>query len=131
MPSNCEFQAPPHAQDKLVRVVRGKILDIVIDIRQGSPTYGRHVGVELSAENWTQLWVPVGFVHGFCTLVPDTEVIYKVTNYYAPQAELGVRWSDPALCIVWPEFAGAVVSAKDASLPPMREFESPFHFERA
>lgn len=122
------FQAPPHAQGKLVRVVQGAVLDVVVDIRNGSPTYGRHASAELSAENWAQLWVPEGFVHGFCTLVPDTEVVYKVTDYYAPKAELGVVWNDPALGIAWPEFAGSQVSAKDAQLPLFRDFNSPFTF---
>jgi len=123
------FQAPPHAQAKLIRVLRGRVLDVVVDIRKGSPTYGEHVTIELSAENWAQLWVPVGFVHGFCTLAPDTEVAYKVTGYYAPKAELGIFWRDPDLGIVWPEFAGAQVSTKDAALPGWRDFQSPFTFE--
>jgi dTDP-4-dehydrorhamnose 3,5-epimerase len=123
------FQAPPYAQDKLIRVTRGRAFDVAVDIRKGSPTYARHVAVELSAENWAQLFVPAGFVHGFCTLVEDTEVIYKVTGYYAPQSEMGLLWSDPDLGIAWPAFAGAQVSAKDAGLPPLRDFKTPFVFE--
>ena len=120
------FQAPPHAQDKLIRVVRGRILDVAVDIRVGSPTYGRHAAVELSAENWKQLLVPAGFAHGFCTLEPDTEVIYKVTSLYAPSADMGFRWNDPQLAIPWPEFAGAELSGKDAALPFFAERPSPF-----
>jgi dTDP-4-dehydrorhamnose 3,5-epimerase len=120
------FQAPPHAQEKLVRVTRGKILDVAIDIRRGSSTFGQHAAIELSAENWTQLLVPVGFVHGFCTLVSDTEVVYKVSDYYAPECEMGIHWKDPELDLPWPSFAGAEISPKDAALPFWREFTSPF-----
>lgn len=123
-------QVPPHAQGKLIRVIHGRVLDVVVDIRKGSPTYGKHATAELSSENWAQLFVPPGFLHGFCTLVPDTEVAYKVTDYYAPKAELGVRWNDPDFGIAWPDFAGAQVSAKDAALPTWRDFTSPFTFER-
>lgn len=123
------FQAPPHAQVKLVRVTRGRLLDVALDIRKGSPTFGKHIGVELSAENWAQLYVPIGFAHGFCTLEPNTEVIYKVSSLYEPQAEHGVLWNDPDLGIAWPKFAGAQVSPRDAKLPRWRDFESPFVFE--
>lgn len=123
------FQAPPHSQAKLVRVTRGAIFDVAIDIRRGSPTFGRHIAVELSAENWAQLLVPVGFVHGFSTLVPDTEVLYKVTDYWAPHAEMGILWNDPELGIKWPAFAGAQVSPKDAALPKFHDFKSPFEYK--
>jgi len=120
------FQAPPKAQAKLVRVTRGRIFDVFVDIRKNSPTYGRHDVTELSAENWHQLLIPTGFAHGFCTLEPATEVLYKATDYYAPEAEAGVRWNDPALGIVWPQFAGANLSAKDRELPTFTQLDSPF-----
>ena len=111
------FQTPPFAQDKLVRVVRGSVFDIAVDLRQGSPTYGRHVSAVLSAQAWNQLLVPIGFAHGFMTLEPDTEVIYRVSNYYAPDHDKGLLWNDPALGISWPiADAEAVLSEKDRKL---------------
>ena len=120
------FQEPPRAQEKLMRVFRGRILDVVVDLRKFSPTYGRHVAIELGADDGRQLYVPAGFAHGFCTLEPDTEVFYKVTDFWAPEREGGVLWNDPALGIAWPSFAGAQVVAKDAALPPLHEFKTPF-----
>ncbi len=111
-------QLAPHAQGKLVRVLRGAIFDVAVDARAGSPTRGQHVGAVLSAENNAQFWVPVGFLHGFCTLEPDTEVAYKCSDYYSPQSERGVIWNDPALGIDWPvPPERAVLSDKDRVLP--------------
>lgn len=111
-------QVAPNPQGKLVRCLKGAIWDVAVDIRVGSPTYGQHVGAVLSAENWQQLWVPVGFLHGFCTLEPDTEVIYKVTAPYDREAERGVIWNDPDLALPWPIAPGeAVLSDKDQVLP--------------
>lgn len=116
------FQLPPHAQGKLVRVTRGRILDVAVDIRDGSPTFGRHVAVELSAENWRQFWVPVGFAHGYLTLEDDTEVLYKTTDYYAPQVDRGIAWNDPALGIDWGIAPDAVtLSEKDRKQPRLAE----------
>ncbi len=123
------FQSPPFAQDKLMRVARGAILAVVVDIRRGSPTWGDHAAVELSAENWRQLFVPAGFAHGFVTLAPDTEVLYKVTNLYAPKHDCGVLWSDPDLGIDWPVAAeAAILSDKDRVQPRLAAIESPFVF---
>ena len=120
------FQRPPHAQEKLLRVIRGRILDVVVDLRQGSSSYGKHVAVELNDRDGRQLYVPVGFAHGFCTLEPDTEILYKVTDFWAPDCEGGILWNDPALAIDWPDFAGTQVAAKDAALGPLRDLETPF-----
>jgi dTDP-4-dehydrorhamnose 3,5-epimerase len=121
------FQAPPHDQAKLVRVVRGAILDVAVDIRHGAPSFGKHVTCVLSASNWSQLWVPRGFAHGFCTLEPNTEVIYKVTDYYAPASDRGLRWDDPELAIAWPVASDdAILSPKDRTHPALAE--SPVHF---
>jgi dTDP-4-dehydrorhamnose 3,5-epimerase len=115
-------QTGPNAQGKLVRVVRGAIWDVAVDIRPGSPTYGHHAGAELSAENWRQLWVPAGFLHGYCTLTEETEVIYKVTAPWDREAERGVIWNDPDLNVAWPIPAVSVIlSDKDQILPRLKD----------
>lgn len=116
------FQSPPFAQDKLVRVTRGRILDVAVDIRASSETFGKHVAVELSAENWRQLLVPIGFAHGFVTLEPDTEVLYKVTAPYAPDNDHGLAFDDPALGIDWRlPLSGLTLSHKDRKHPRLAE----------
>lgn len=125
------FQAPPSGQTKLVRVSRGAVVDVAVDIRRGSPTYGRHVAVELSGANWRQLLVPVGFAHGYCTLEENTEVLYKVDGPYAPAAEGGLLWNDPALGIDWPGFAGSLVSERDMRWPTLDRLASPFSWSGA
>ncbi|WP_157263649.1 dTDP-4-dehydrorhamnose 3,5-epimerase [Azohydromonas aeria] len=115
------FQRPPHAQGKLVRVTQGSVFDVAVDLRRGSPTFGRWAGVELTCENQRQLWIPPGFAHGFLVTSDSADFLYKTTDYYAPQAEGAVRWDDPALGIEWPLHALAgqppLLSAKDAQAP--------------
>jgi dTDP-4-dehydrorhamnose 3,5-epimerase len=124
------FQTPPFAQDKLVRVVRGAILDVAVDLRRGSPTYGQHVSAVISAAEWNQILVPIGFGHGLCTLEPDTEVLYKVTNYYSSECDKGLLWNDPALAIEWPVEAGAAtVSAKDRAQPTLAALPEYFRYQ--
>lgn len=126
------FQTAPHAQAKLVRCVRGAIMDYAVDLRRGSPTRGRWVRAELTAENGRQLYVPVGFGHGFVTLGPDTEVAYKVSAPYAPDCEGGVRWNDAAIAADWPlPASGAVLSERDAALPPLDALDGPFEYDGA
>ena|SRR5665648_262828 len=121
------FQTPPHAQDKLVRVCRGAILDVAVDIRHGSPSFGRFVSSVLSAENWQQLWVPKGFAHGFCTLEDNTEVIYKVTDFYAPDCDKGLAWDDPGLGIEWPVSSrDAILTVKDRGFPNLADLPTYF-----
>lgn len=116
------FQTPPMAQGKLVRCVAGAIFDVAVDIRYGSPTYGQWVAAELTAEKLNQLWVPAGFAHGFCTLVPETVVAYKVTSYYSPENDKGLAWDDPAIGIVWPTAADAgTLSDKDRVQPRLAD----------
>ena len=122
------FQAPPHAQAKLVRCGRGAIFDVAVDIRRGSPTYGEWEGYELSVKNGDQLYVPVGFAHGFVTLEPDSEIVYKCSDYYAPETEGVVFWNDPNIGIKWPTVADPILSDKDAAAPLLADLESPFVF---
>jgi dTDP-4-dehydrorhamnose 3,5-epimerase len=123
------FQAPPRAQGKLMRVARGSVFDVAVDIRVGSPTFGRHVSAVISAENWTQMWIPAGFAHGYCTLEPNTEVFYKVTDYYAPDCDRGLQWDDADLGIKWPVEPGVVrLSDKDRKQPALKELAPVFVF---
>jgi dTDP-4-dehydrorhamnose 3,5-epimerase len=125
------FQSPPHAQAKLVRCGRGRLFDVAVDIRRGSPTWGAWVGVELSAENGKQLLIPAGFLHGFATREPDTEIIYKCTDYYAPDCDGAVRFDDPTIGIDWGLSGDPVLSDKDAAAPALADFDSPFIWEAA
>ncbi len=121
------FQTPPMAQAKLIGCTAGAILDVAVDIRRASPTYGRHVAIELSAANGLQLYVPEGFAHGFCTLLPDTLVQYKVSRLYDPASEAGVAWNDPALDISWRlQERAPTLSPRDSALPPLKDLKSPF-----
>jgi dTDP-4-dehydrorhamnose 3,5-epimerase len=124
------FQRAPHAQGKLVRVVRGAVFDVAVDIRVGSPTYGRHVSTTLTASGGEQLWIPAGFAHGFCTLEPNTEFLYKVTDYYSAAADSGCLWNDPDIGIDWPvEAAAAILSEKDAKLAKLGDIPPAFTYE--
>ena len=123
------YQKPPFAQDKLVRVTRGAVIDTIVDIRKGSPTYGEYLSIELTADNWKQLWVPAGFAHAYCTTAPDTEFCYKVTNYYSPECDAGLAFDDPDLAINWPVANDKLIlSPKDRILPKLSETDSPFIF---
>lgn len=123
------FQRPPRAQAKLVRCLRGSIMDYAVDIRRGSPTYGRFVSFKVTAVDGEQIFLPVGFAHGFVTLEPDTEVAYKVSDVYAPDCDAGIVWNDPDIGINWPlPASGAILSDKDRSLPALAEFDSPFPY---
>ena len=124
------FQAPPHAQGKLVRCGRGRLWDVAVDFRRGSPRFGQWVGVELSFENGRQLWIPPGFLHGFVTREPETEICYKCTGFYDTASEGAVRWDDPALAIDW-GVSEPVLSGKDAAAPLLSGVESPFTWEGA
>jgi dTDP-4-dehydrorhamnose 3,5-epimerase len=123
------YQLPPRAQGKLLRVTRGAVFDVAVDVRRGSPTFGHHVAALLTAENWQQLWIPPGFAHGYCTLADDTEVLYKTTGYYSPPHERGITWDDPALSIRWPFAAGSViVTERDRNLPRLADQPDLFEY---
>jgi len=123
------YQMPPAAQGKLLRVSRGAIFDVAVDIRRGSPTFGRHTTAILSADNWYLAWVPAGFAHGYCTLQDNTEVQYKVTDLYSPQHERGVFWNDPALMIEWPVTVDeTIVSERDQKLPCLADQPDLFEY---
>ena len=124
------FQSPPHAQTKLVRCGRGRVFDVAVDIRRGSPTYGQWVGGELSAENGRQLLIPAGFLHGFITRTPDTEILYKCSDVYAPDCDGAVRFDDPDIGVDWGiDTSAATLSEKDAKAPLFKGFQSPFRYE--
>lgn len=126
------FQAPPHAQAKLVRVVRGGIFDVAVDIRRDSPTYGRYVSVLLNSDNARQMLIGSGFAHGYCTLEPDTVVAYKTDEHYEPELDRGLVWNDPAIDIAWPVTTGDVtISDKDRCLPTLARLDSPFIYRRS
>ncbi|MBI3120128.1 MAG: dTDP-4-dehydrorhamnose 3,5-epimerase [Candidatus Kerfeldbacteria bacterium] len=120
------FQIPPHEQAKLVRVTRGRAYDVAVDIRKNSPTYGKWFGIELSAENKTMFFVPVGFAHGFLALEDGTEFLYKVTNVWAPEHEGGIRYDDPDLSIPWQLSGAAIQNQRDANFPLLKDLNSPF-----
>lgn len=118
------YQLPPHAQGKLVRVARGAVWDVAVDIRQGSPTFGQWVGQELTEDNHKQFWIPPGFAHGFVVLSESADFLYKTTNYYAPQSDRGIAWNDPDLDIAWPNLGmDFVLSDKDRQQPALRQAE--------
>ncbi|HEX7511585.1 MAG TPA: dTDP-4-dehydrorhamnose 3,5-epimerase [Chitinivibrionales bacterium] len=119
------FQRPPFTQSKLVRVISGAIFDVIVDLRKNSPTFGTGEGFTLTDEDAAMVFVPKGFAHGFCTLMPHTEVIYKVDEYYAPDHDCGIRWNDPNLNIKWPN-TSPILSEKDTHLPFFKDFVSPF-----
>ncbi|MGB5869586.1 MAG: dTDP-4-dehydrorhamnose 3,5-epimerase [Albidovulum sp.] len=124
------FQSPPHAQTKLVRCGRGAVLDVAVDIRKGSPTYGKWLSVELSADNGKQLLIPAGFLHGFATILPDSELLYKCSDVYAPDCDGAVRFDDPDFGIDWGiDPARAILSDKDSAAPLFKDFSSPFTYE--
>jgi dTDP-4-dehydrorhamnose 3,5-epimerase len=124
------FQVPPTAQAKLISVLRGRAIDVAVDVRRDSPTYGKHVAIELSAETGHQLYIPVGFAHGFLTLEDDVVLMYKVSDYYAPAHDSGIRWDDPDIAIRWPLEPGNIVTSdRDRRLPLLKDFASPFAYD--
>jgi dTDP-4-dehydrorhamnose 3,5-epimerase len=126
------FQIPPFVQAKLLRVTAGSVFDVAVDIRWGSPTFGRHVAVVLSAAEWNQIFIPEGFAHGYCTLEPATEVVYKVNSYYSAEHDRGLLWNDPSLSIAWPlESGDAILSDKDRRHPVLADLPYYFHHQPA
>jgi dTDP-4-dehydrorhamnose 3,5-epimerase len=124
------FQTPPMAQGKLVRCVAGRLLDVIVDLRQGSSTFGRWVSVILSPQDLNQLWVPVGFGHGFCTLEPNSIISYRVTEYYSPEHDKGVAWDDPEIGVDWPSVADPeTLSGKDREQPRLADLPAYFSME--
>lgn len=123
------FQVPPHAQAKLIRCARGRLMDYAVDLRAASPTYGKYVAAELSADNRHQLFIPAGFGHAFITLEPETEICYKADDYYAPGCDAGIRWDCPDIAIDWPLSGAAILSDKDLALPMLEGFDSLFAYD--
>jgi dTDP-4-dehydrorhamnose 3,5-epimerase len=124
------FQSPPHAQAKLVRCIAGTIWDVAVDVRAGSPTYGKWVGAELTSEGGEQLYVPIGYAHGFLTLSENAEVAYKTSDYYAPECDGGIIWNDPSISVAWPiADLDPILSNKDQGLKQLKDFESPFQYD--
>jgi dTDP-4-dehydrorhamnose 3,5-epimerase len=125
------YQVPPLAQGKLLRVTRGAIFDVAVDIRRGSPTYGQHAAAVLTADNWYQLWVPAGFAHGYCTLEDNTEVQYKVTDFYSPEHDRGIAWDDPDVMITWPVTGEtAILSERDRKQPRLAQQPELFEYRK-
>ena len=122
------FQSPPFAQEKLIRCIRGSIFDVVVDVRKGSQSYGNWKGYELSSKKGNQLFIPTGFAHGFVTLSKNSEIIYKCSNYYAPEMEYSINWNDPNIGIQWPLKTNPILSEKDRNAPLLKNIESPFIF---
>lgn len=120
------FQTPPFAQGKLIRVLKGKIFDVAVDLRRSSPTFGKYVSAEISADSWEQIFIPAGFAHGLCTLEANTSVLYKLSSYYSPEHERGIRWDDPDIGIIWPVDGAAQLSDKDLKQPYFRDVGSVF-----
>lgn len=124
------FQLPPAGQAKLVQVLKGSVLDVIVDVRNGSPTYGKHVSATLSAANSYQVYVPIGFAHGFITLEPDVLIMYKVSHFYEAALDSGIRWNDPDIDVPWPiKESNITLSEKDRRLPLLKEFSSPFPYD--
>lgn len=123
------FQRPPHAQAKLVRCSRGRLMDYVVDLRRGSPTYGHHLAAELTAEGGEQLFIPAGFGHAFITFEPETEICYKVSDFYDPNCDAGLRWDCPTIAIDWPDVGEVILSERDRTLPTLAGFDSPFAYD--